>query len=301
MLENQSKKSIIWKISVILVGIFIGMTIPSLINTAPESPAVPEPVCSAAPEAEPEKDTVPPRLTAVDFETPFEEPVAYLQHAIALDSVDGEVEVKVDKSSVDITTPGTYPVTYTAADKAGNTVSKTVNMTLYVKNVEEYELDQLIDSIFEKILEDDMTTYKKVRAIYKYINNNINYEHMAMDYDPVGNAYYGLTTGHGDCKAFAFSGYYMLKKLGVDVQIAERFGGSTKHYWCIVNLGTGWYHFDACQGPLIPVCMTKYSILQHFSDWYWNIDASKYPEMATEDFVDTEEVSAQASSKKNSK
>ena len=26
-------------------------------------------------------------------------------------------------------------------------------------------------------------------------------------------------------------------------------GGSSRHYWQLVNVGSGWYHFDACPHP----------------------------------------------------
>ena len=67
------------------------------------------------------KDVTAPVISGVEDKTfVLGDKISYLSGISAVDDVDGEVEVEVDKSEVDVNTPGTYTVTYRAVDAAGN-------------------------------------------------------------------------------------------------------------------------------------------------------------------------------------
>ncbi|MFP4177764.1 MAG: immunoglobulin-like domain-containing protein [Acholeplasmataceae bacterium] len=102
---------------------------------------------------EPDVDRVPPEiLGAKDIEyTIGEELPDYLEGVTAEDYFDGDLtdEIDVDDSDVDLEEPGTYDLTYTVFDAAGNVQTETVTVTVeeYVvpENVE--NLQQDVDSI----------------------------------------------------------------------------------------------------------------------------------------------------------
>src|SRR5690554_5555650 len=52
----------------------------------------------------------------------------YLSGITAVDAIDGSVDVLVDASNVNLNLEGTYEITYTATDLAGNSASVTVNV-----------------------------------------------------------------------------------------------------------------------------------------------------------------------------
>ena len=71
----------------------------------------------------------------------------------------------------------------------------------------------------------------------------------------------------------------------------ERQGGISNHYWHIVNLGTGWYHFDACiHNPLFNAFMRTDAEVDDFAQMqrpgynYFTYDTEKYPKVETEPF-----------------
>ena len=77
-------------------------------------------------------DDVPPEISGVgEIFTYLSTEPNYLAGVSAADDMDGEVEVTVDASAVDLTAVGTYEITYTAADSKGNTaaVAGTVTVT----------------------------------------------------------------------------------------------------------------------------------------------------------------------------
>jgi hypothetical protein len=45
----------------------------------------------------------------------------------------------------------------------------------------------------------------------------------------------------------------LLTRAGIPNVTVKRFGGITEHYWLLVNVGNGWYHFDNCTNRNIPL------------------------------------------------
>ena len=87
----------------------------------------------------------------------------------------------------------------------------------------------------------------------------------------------------GDCFTFYSASYALLQKIDCQVLSVERMGGKTEHFWCLVNLGTGWYHFDTCNvGPEKLRCFMKTSEeLVKYSQQYWRFDTTLYPAVET--------------------
>ena len=211
------------------------------------------------------------------------EAVSYFKEVFAEDNADPEPEIEVDKSKVDAKTAGTYDVTYTATDHEGNTSSVTVKYTFVEKKIDDAKLDEAVDKVLKEIITDDMSVPEQAYAIFDYCYSNIIYTGTSDKTDWKSEAYRGLTEGVGDCFTFYSASYALLQKIDCQVLSVERLNGKTQHFWCLVNLGTGWYHFDACNvGPEHLRCFMKTSEeLVKYSVQYWRFDTSLYPPLET--------------------
>ena len=187
------------------------------------------------------------------------ETVSYRSGVSAVDAVDGEVQLKIDSSAVDLNTLGDYPVKYSAVDRRGNSTELTVNLKVVDRSeadengpiwLAEETLDELTDGILAKILKDGMSQYEQAKAIYNYVHNNVRYVNGTFNEDWRRGAYTGFTRGRGDCFTYYSCSKALLERAGIPNLDMERYGGTTEHYWNLVNTGDGWYHFDACPYPI---------------------------------------------------
>ena len=58
-----------------------------------------------------------------------------------------------------------------------------------------------------------------------------------------------LFRSRGDCYNYFACSKALLDRAGIPNVDLYRVGGGTDHYWQLVNVGGGWYHFDACPHP----------------------------------------------------
>ena len=229
-------------------------------------------------------DTAPPVIYAArDRYCYVGDAVAYFKEVFAEDNADPEPKIDVDKSKVDPKTAGVYDVTYTATDHEGNKSSVTVKFTFIEKKISDEQLDAQIDKVLGEILEPGMTVPEQAYAIFEYCYDNIAYYGGSDKTDWKSEAYKGLTEHHGDCYTFYATSYALLQKIDCQVLSVERLNGKTQHFWCLVNLGTGWYHYDTCNvGPEHLKCFMKTSEeLVKYSIQYWRFDTTLYPTLET--------------------
>ena len=215
------------------------------------------------------------------------EAVSYFKEAFAVDNADPEPELTVDKSKVDAKKVGEYDVTYTAKDHEGNESSVTVKFKFIEKKIDDEQLETEVNKVLDRILTDDMSLEQQAYAIFDYVYSNVTYTGDSDKTDWKAEAYRGLTKGVGDCYTFYATTYALLQKIDCQVLSVERLNGRTQHFWCLVNLGTGWYHFDACNvGPEHLRCFMKTSEeLVKYSVQYWRFDTSLYPQLETRPYV----------------
>ena len=122
------------------------------------------------------KDVTAPVISGVEDKTfVLGDKISYLSGISAVDDVDGEVEVEVDKSEVDVNTPGTYTVTYRAVDAAGNEATAQAQITIENPAPVEGSYQALAQEILAGITDDTMSTGQKLRAIFDYAHNKIGY------------------------------------------------------------------------------------------------------------------------------
>ena len=166
----------------------------------------------------------------------------YLAGVSAVDKKDGVCEVSYDARGVDLTTAGTYYVTYTSKDKDGNIAR--VKRTVIVEHDQE-DTDALVDSIAAGLSNDP-------EAIRNYVRSTVRYSHSRDEVDPV---WYGFTNKTGDCYVHALCLQVLLTKKGHETQLI--WVTDKTHYWIIIKLDGVWRHIDATPG----VQHSKYSLM----------------------------------------
>ena len=193
-------------------------------------------------------------------------------------------EVTVDASGVDVTQTGDYYVTYFATDRCGNTASKAIVMHVVRSKINEDRAQEIADEILAKILTDGMTLAEQVEAIYDYVFTNVRYASTSNKQDWRGEAVRGLTVGRGDCFTSYAAARLLLEQTDAEIVSVQRSKPNTHHYWMLVNIGTGWYHFDACNAwtGVYRCFMWTDEQTQRYSRSYWRYDKSLYPPVATE-------------------
>ena len=189
---------------------------------------------------------------AADWEVYVGDTIAYKANITVSDDQTQYPTLTVDNSKVDTGKAGTYPVTYTATDAAGNSTSVTVYLTLvdkpagYVEPEVVYEFAQ---DVLDEITDSSMSKVEVAAAIYNWVRTHIGwYDHSDKENGWAAGAYDGFTKRMGDCFT-----YYATAKALFDVAGIPNIGvtkvitadtSRSSHYWSLINLGDGWYHVD---------------------------------------------------------
>ncbi len=237
------------------------------------------------------KDMTPPVLYGVhDRNCYVGEPVTYFAEVFAEDNADPNVVITVDKSKVNPDRAGIYAVTYIATDADGNTTRKSCRFTFVKASVTEEQLKKTAAGVMEKITTPDMTRTEKLVAVYDYVRGHITYNGRSDKSDWRKEAMNGFRTGKGDCFTYYATLRALLDQTDIPYMSVTRKGGATRHFWLIVNVGTGWYHLDANHSRAVSYRCFMWTNQQcKILPPFWRFEESIYPEIATELF-NTEEV-----------
>ena len=212
------------------------------------------------------------------------EPIAYLAEAYAEDDVDGRVDVTVE-SEVILSRKGKYTVTYTAADRSGNTSVKTCTYTLVEPTVTDEQVHQMARSILDQIITPDMVTAEKLKAVFDYVRGRVHYTGSSNKNDWRQEAVRGYEDRRGDCFTVYSLTRALLDELQVSYMSVTRKSSASRHYWVIVNIGTGWYHYD----PLVTSvhrhrCFMWTNQQCKVKPYFWRFYEENFPPIATEPF-----------------
>lgn len=249
-------------------------------------------------------DTTPPVISGVkDFTVVVGEKIDnYLEGVTVTDNSGEKLKISVDKKRVNLDEVGVYEISYSATDSSGNNtiVRATVNVT-EAPTVTEDELTELAKSVFKSEIKTSsiMTDYEVAYAIYRWVYDNIKIENKAVDTDnPIQAAYDGISQKKGDSFTTMAAAETFFNIAGISTKRIERlvYAKETNHYWLLVDIGDGWYHFDACKrtlGASFESFMRTDAELSEFcaangAEYYYRYDKSKYPTRATESYYDTE-------------
>ncbi len=191
------------------------------------------------------EDTEKPVINgAVDLRAFIGESVSYRRGVTVTDNCPDGLIMNVDTAAVNLGEEGVYPVTYTARDAAGNTASVTVNLTVTEKVYDINEVNAMADSILATIITPEMDQLAQARAIFDYVRTHVSYIEHSEKGNWVRGAYEGLVYGKGDCFVYASTAKVLLTRAGISNMDIEKVPSSPMHYWNLVDVGDGWYHFD---------------------------------------------------------
>ena len=230
-------------------------------------------------------DTEPPEITGNFHKTVVSgETVLYRDGITVTDNSGEDITLEVDSSAVVLSEPGVYPVIYSATDISGN--ETVVEGSLTILSVTADEINTMIDEILERIIKPDMTLRQKARAIFDYSRFRIVYGTNKIRGNVPYAAYMGLRSGVGDCYSSYALTEMLLTRADIENIAIERIAEfPTMHYWSLVNLGDGWYHFDTTQmtGSDRGFMFTE-SQAQRVTSWmpvegYYVYDPTLYPEV----------------------
>ncbi len=196
-----------------------------------------------------EADTQAPVITqAGDMIVIIGNSISYKSNIKAEDNCPEGLDILVDSSAVNLNAVGTYPVTYTAKDLAGNETSVTVNLTVKEQTYDIETVNALCDQVLAQIITDGMSQRDKAQAIFNYTRSHVSYISHSEKGDYVRAAYEGLADGKGDCYVFACVSKVLLTRAGITNMDIEKIRiNGTMHFWNLVDIGDGWgwYHYDA--------------------------------------------------------
>ena len=211
--------------------------------------------------------------------------VSYKTGVTVTDDCMEDLDFNVDNSQVDLKTPGDYPLTYTATDVGGHTAQVSVTVHVLEQKYDINEVDRLADEVLAQICTEDMTQYDKCEAIYNWVVRNVGYTDHSDKGNWVQGAWEGLVKHQGDCYVYFATSKELLTRAGIDNIDIEKIPTTRMHYWNLVNLGAGWYHFDTTprvsDHPRI-FLWTEDELMAYSAIHYraFNYDHSLYPEVS---------------------
>lgn len=231
------------------------------------------------------EDTEAPIITGVKNQTVIVGGrISYKTGVQVTDNHDESVELKIDTSKVNLKEIGKYQVTYKATDKSGNITSKTATISVIEKpKVSEAELNKLADQVLSQIVTDGMTDIDKLWAIYKWTIGHIQYTGSSDKSDWMEGAMRGFKKGTGDCFNYYAVSRILMTRAGFDNKTITRIDGKTQHYWNLVYVGGGWFHFDTTPHyitkPFTGFLRTDDELANYSKEvkGYYKFDNSKYP------------------------
>ena len=213
------------------------------------------------------------------------EPVAYFSEVFAQDNLDEDLTIEVDNSEVNINRAGSYKVTYSVTDSDGNTTFASCTLKIVSTAVTDETVQELARSVLGEILTDHMTKTEQLEAVFNYVRSHVRYVGYSDKNDWRKEAERGFRTGRGDCFTFYSVTRALLDQIDVEYMSVTRKGGRTRHYWVIVNVGTGWYHFDPTIAPQHKHRCFMWTNKQcKVKPYFWRFEESKYPPIADTPF-----------------
>lgn len=198
-------------------------------------------------------DQEPPVITGVeDFLVYQGDTIAYRSGVTVTDDRDTAPTLTVDSSTVDLSSPGEYTVTYTATDYTGNSVSVTATVSVREKQPDFVDLETIYaaaDELLAKIIDEDMTTREKVETAALWVRRNCVFVGTSVKDDWLQGAYRMIVNRRGDCFNYFALVKLLLERMdipNIDVEKVPNYDGDSHHYWSLVSVDGGetYYHVD---------------------------------------------------------
>ena len=195
-------------------------------------------------------DNTPPSIVIESVKTyALGDAISYRKGLVVADNIDApeDIIITIDSSQVNNKKVGDYAVAYYATDKAGNVSSAVGLICIRDETSDEIKTKQYVDGevkkIITKIIKQNMTDKEKAKAIFDYVKSSVRWDGSATDRELYPAAYRALKKKNGDCYT-----YYAITKLLLDEakikNIMVTRDTEREHYWSLVDVGDGWYHYD---------------------------------------------------------
>lgn len=200
------------------------------------------------------KDSIPPTITGEDFSIKVGGTVSYKNKVTVSDNHDPAPVLTIDNSTVDLDKPGVYSIIYTATDASGNRTVLTLKLTVKGEGGSEEPEDkeqyvrEKSREILAEITTPDMNDLQVAYAIYYWTKHKISYSGSSTKDNYITGAYEGFKNRSGDCYTYYAVSKALLVTAGIQNvdMVKERINTKqARHYWLLVNVGDGWYHFDS--------------------------------------------------------
>lgn len=192
------------------------------------------------------EDNEPPLIRGVRDKTVYiGDSISYRAGIEVTDNSLEEVELNIDTSNVNLKKEGKYEVIYSALDKAGNLAEKRATINVIELVITEEKFEKTVEEVLSKIIKEDMSKKEQAYAIYRWTKNHIVYTGNSKKDGWKEEAYRGIKKANGDCYTYFSVAKALLSQVGIDNRDVTRLGGRNRHYWHLINVGDGWYHFDA--------------------------------------------------------
>lgn len=130
----------------------------------------------------------------------------------------------------------------------GNQYRFTFNFEYYTTKAQEDALTAAIEDLKTDLSLSGKTDYEKVKAIYDYITENIEYDYDNLeddDYTLKYSAYAALMNKTAVCQGYASLLYRLLLESGIDCRVIAGYANGGAHGWNIVELNDKYYLADS--------------------------------------------------------
>lgn len=230
-------------------------------------------------------DVTPPEITGVEpLVVAQGDAISYKKNVVVTDDIDDNPQLEVDTSEVNADKRGVYHLKYIATDSAGNVTEKNTTIKIVsakIAEATEETVNAMADEILAQIITEDMSQKEQARAVYNWVVDNITYSESAGIDDLYSAAYKGMHNRIGDCTVKQKTAEVMLNRLGIKNMEIEKIRDTRGHYWLLIDVGEGWYHYD----PNLQLDGTRIFYWHDADLWEYsnshknthNYDPSKYP------------------------
>lgn len=237
-------------------------------------------------------DTTEPVIEGQDFSVEMGTNVSYRKNVKVTDNSGVEPSLKIDNSQVNLSVPGIYPVYYTATDASGNSATAQISLTVVErKDITEEMVFREADDLIAELITPEMSRWDTAYTLWNWCRKQIRYSYSAGERSSVyAGAYEGLHDRQGDCYVYYATFSVLLDRVGIENMCVQRVGGTSDHWWNLVNIGDGWYHCDASprnENHTYRCFMQTDEQLQWYTDFYkghpnyYTFDPESLPERAT--------------------
>ncbi len=231
------------------------------------------------------EDNTPPVISGVEpLVVSQGDTISYKKNIEVTDDKDEHPTLEVDTSEVNADKRGVYPITYIATDAAGNETKKSTTIKIVsakIAEATEETVNAMADTILSEIITDEMDQKTQAKAVFDWVVKNITYSETAGIDDLYSAAYKGMYYRVGDCTVKQKTAEVMLNRLGIKNMEIEKIRDTRGHYWLLIDIGEGWYHYD----PNLQLDGTQIFYWHDADLWEYsnahknthNYDPSKYP------------------------